>query len=110
MENNQNNQHEFNNQMSAEVHNLTTNQNRSAVDLTINIDKQSSEYNIGNYADDQLTYEQEEQNKKANRDILWGAIWCVGGLIGTFANIGYVFWGAIIFGGIQFFKGLMNRV
>ena len=110
MENNQNKPHHINTQMSAEVYNFTRSQHASEEDLIISTDKQSSEYNIGNYLDDHLTFEQEQQNKKANSDILWGAIWCVGGLIGTFSNIGYVFWGAIIFGGIQFFRGLMNRV
>ncbi len=89
---------------------MESNQNTLVEDLIINTDKQSSEYNIDTYLDDHLTYEQEQQNKKANSDILWGAIWCVGGLIGTFANIGYVFWGAIIFGGIQLFRGLGNKV
>lgn len=110
MENNQNNPERLNNQMSTEEHNPSTNQNTIAEDLTINTDKQNPKFNNNNYLDEQLTYQQEQQNKEANSDILWGAIWCVGGLIGTFANIGYVFWGAIIFGGIQLFKGLINRV
>ncbi len=42
----------------------------------------------------------------ANKDMIWGAIWCVGGIIGTVANTGYIFWGAIVFGAIQFFRGL----
>lgn len=45
---------------------------------------------------------------RAKKDMLYGALWCVGGIIGTVANTGFIFWGAIIFGGIQFFKGLMS--
>lgn len=47
-------------------------------------------------------------NSGANKDMLWGAVWCVGGIIGTVADTGYIFWGAIVFGAIQFFKGLSN--
>lgn len=51
-----------------------------------------------------------EDSKKeaAKKDMLYGALWCVGGTIATFANVGFIFWGAILFGGIQFFKGLFN--
>jgi hypothetical protein len=44
----------------------------------------------------------------ANKDMLYGALWCVGGLILTFTDTGFIFWGAIIFGAIQFFKGVAN--
>ncbi len=64
---------------------------------------------------DRIIYEVEQQtnkikNEAANKDMLWGAVWCIGGTIGTLANTGFIFWGAIIFGGIQFFKGVSNRV
>jgi fructosamine-3-kinase len=45
---------------------------------------------------------------KARQDILYGALWCGGGTIATMAHIGFIFWGAILFGGIQFIKGLLN--
>jgi hypothetical protein len=48
------------------------------------------------------------QLKKANNDMLFGALWCIGGTVATLANIGFIFWGAIIFGGVQFFQGLTN--
>ena len=44
----------------------------------------------------------------ANKDMLYGALWCVGGIIATMADIGFIFWGAILFGAIQFFKGVAN--
>ena len=55
----------------------------------------------------------EDEIKKAKReagskDMIYGALWCVGGTIATFANIGFIFWGAILFGGIQFIKGAVN--
>lgn len=52
--------------------------------------------------------EQELINERAKKDILYGALWCVGGLVATAAEIGYIFWGAIVFGGVQCVKGLMN--
>jgi hypothetical protein len=48
------------------------------------------------------------KKERAKKDMLYGALWCVGGTIATVSNIGYIFWGAIVFGGIQFFKGLAN--
>ncbi|WP_448698693.1 hypothetical protein ACFGVR_17695 [Mucilaginibacter sp. AW1-3] len=48
------------------------------------------------------------RRKKAQKDMLYGALWCIGGTALTLANIGYIFWGAIIFGGIQFFRGVSN--
>ena len=44
-------------------------------------------------------------NNKAKKDMIFGALWCVGGTIATVAQTGFIFWGAIIFGGIQFFRG-----
>lgn len=48
------------------------------------------------------------RKKAATKDIIWGAVWCVGGTVATLANIGYIFWGAIVFGGIQLVKGVIN--
>ena len=48
------------------------------------------------------------KNAQAKKDMLHGGLWCVGGVALTMAHVGFVFWGAILFGGIQFFKGLTN--
>lgn len=50
----------------------------------------------------------EAKKSRAKKDMLYGALWCVGGLVLTMAHIGFIFWGAIVFGGIQFFKGVSN--
>ncbi|MES2776477.1 MAG: hypothetical protein V4722_20030 [Bacteroidota bacterium] len=45
---------------------------------------------------------------RAQKDMLYGALWCIGGTVATLAEVGFIFWGAIVFGGIQFFKGVAN--
>ena len=44
----------------------------------------------------------------ANKDMIYGAMWCIGGVVATIADFGYIFWGAIVFGAIQFIKGAMK--
>jgi hypothetical protein len=53
--------------------------------------------------------ENANHNERANKDMLYGALWCIGGIIATISDLGYIFWGAIVFGAIQFFRGLLNR-
>lgn len=48
------------------------------------------------------------KKERAKKDMLYGALWCVGGIIATIADIGFIFWGAIVFGAVQFFKGVAN--
>ena len=50
----------------------------------------------------------EAEKSKANKDMIYGALWCVGGLVLTLMKTGFIFWGAIVFGGFQFLKGLNN--
>lgn len=45
---------------------------------------------------------------RAKKDMLYGALWCVGGIVATAAQVGFIFWGAIVFGAFQFFKGVAN--
>jgi len=48
------------------------------------------------------------KKQRAQKDMLYGALWCIGGTVATMAEIGFIFWGAIVFGGIQFIKGAVN--
>lgn len=60
----------------------------------------------------------QEKREAGNKNMLYGALWCVGGLLVTIltysaaSNGGtyVVAWGAVIFGAIQFFKGLFQRL
>ena len=44
----------------------------------------------------------------AKRDMLYGVLWCLGGLALTYAHIGLAIWAPILFGGIKLLKGFMN--
>jgi hypothetical protein len=48
------------------------------------------------------------KRESGRKDMIYGALWCVGGTVATVANIGFIFWGAILFGGFQFIKGAIN--
>jgi len=51
---------------------------------------------------------QDAKKAQAKKDMLHGGLWCIGGIALTVADVGFVFWGAILFGGIQFIKGVTN--
>ncbi len=48
-----------------------------------------------------------EEKQDGIKDILFGALWLFGGLVATLADTGYIFWGAIVFGGFQVLKGIL---
>lgn len=50
----------------------------------------------------------EAVKERGNKDMLYGGLWFVGGVVATVAEIGYIFWGAIVFGAIQFIQGYMK--
>jgi len=58
----------------------------------------------------QRIHEQAEESGSGSNDMIFGALWCIGGTIATLADIGYIFWGAIVFGALQFFKGVAANV
>ena len=65
----------------------------------------SAAFTIVNNLEVEIKNARKEAGKK---DMLYGALWCIGGTVATVANIGFIFWGAIVFGGIQFVKGAIN--
>ena len=54
------------------------------------------------------TYRIKEDNGVT--DMIFGALWCIGGIVATLASIGYIFYGAIIFGAFQFIRGVVKSV
>lgn len=60
----------------------------------------------------------EAKRSAANENMIYGALWCIGGLLVTIITYSaasesggtyVVAWGAVIFGAIQFFKGLFQK-
>jgi len=58
--------------------------------------------------DEMIAHIQAQRKEKAQKDMLYGGLWAVGGTVATLSNIGYIFWGAILFGAIQFIRGAIN--
>ena len=54
------------------------------------------------------TTESTLRKSKAEKNMISGALWCIGGTALTLANFGLIFWGAILFGGVQFIGGLIS--
>jgi len=53
----------------------------------------------------------QQEQKQSKNDVLYGGLWLAGGLIVTIVSLsngngGIIAYGAVIFGGIQFFRGL----
>ena len=63
-------------------------------------------------------YYKQEERKAGKKNMLYGALWCIGGIIVTVmtyqAAAGggtyVVAWGAILYGGIQFIKGVSQML
>ncbi|MDQ6472377.1 hypothetical protein RB619_17150 [Flavobacterium sp. LHD-80] len=89
--------------------NLLVNENKSAYETQIKLTEQGLSSEVAALIVENLEIEiQEAKYEKARKDMVYGALWFCGGTILTFADIGFIFWGAILFGGIQFFKGVIN--
>jgi len=76
------------------------------------LDEQSASQVVDN-VEQQIIVAKKERAKK---DMLFGALWCGGGIVVTAATYSaasgggsyVVAWGAILFGAIQFFRGVSN--
>ena len=44
----------------------------------------------------------------AIKDITSGILWTLGGVLLTLSPLGFIFWGAIVYGIYLFFRGLKN--
>lgn len=88
---------------------LRINQNKSSEEVVAALTEkglsQDAAYTITNQVEDEIN---RAKKSHASKDMLFGALWLIGGTIATASNIGFIFWGAILFGCIQFIKGLVN--
>ncbi|WGH76436.1 hypothetical protein P8625_04545 [Tenacibaculum tangerinum] len=109
MENQSNNQEEVVNQIYKYAANLLVEQNKSAAEtktalIEYGLDEESAAAVVTNL-EQQI---KDAKKGQAHKDMLYGALWCIGGFIATVADFGYFFWGAIVFGAVQFFRGVFN--
>lgn len=99
------------NRVYAHAANLLVHQKQSGTEVITALVNEGLDYDSASTVVNNLQAEiARAQKDRANKDMLYGALWCIGGTALTLANIGFIFWGAIIFGAIQFFKGLANSV
>lgn len=108
MENTQKNQHQTADQIYGYTYNLLIKENKSSEEVKAKLVERGIDGESASAIVENLLVEKAQKKEEANKDMLYGALWCIGGIVGTMANIGFIFWGAIIFGGIQFVKGLIN--
>lgn len=88
---------------------LIVNQNKNSFEVTAALVEKGLDNQTAITIVDGIEEEIRTARKKAaQKDILYGALWCGGGTIATLANVGFIFWGAILFGGIQLVKGIIN--
>lgn len=107
MENRNNSQQESVNQIYEYAADLLFNQKKSASETKIALAEQGLDEESATIVVDNIEQQIKDATKeRANKDMLYGALWCIGGIVATVADFGYVFWGAIVFGAIQFFKGV----
>jgi len=89
--------------------NLLLNEDKSAYETKAKLVEQGLSNEIAGLIVENVEIQiQEAKHEKSRKDMVYGALWFCGGTILTLADIGFIFWGAILFGGIQFFKGLIN--
>jgi len=106
MENKQVEQQETLNQIYAYANNLLLREKKNSEEVKAILVDKGIDIESASIIVENLLIEKTQKKENANKDMLYGSLWCAGGIIGTMANIGFVFWGAIVFGAIQFIKGL----
>lgn len=116
MENNTIDKENASNQVYAFAANMMVQQNKNTYETKRALVEQGLDENSATIVVDNLEQQIEDARKaKANKDMLYGALWCVGGIVVTVVSMaagrgGIIAYGAIIFGAIQFIRGLMNSI
>jgi len=109
MENNQNEQEQAVNQIYEYAANLLFEQKKGSEDVKHLLVKDGLDLESASVVVENLEKQIKEAKKEgANKDMLYGALWCIGGTVATIADVGFIFWGAIVFGAFQFIKGAVN--
>ncbi|MBL3656002.1 hypothetical protein [Fulvivirga sediminis] len=88
---------------------LLVNQKLGSVEVKNRLTERGLSAEIANIVVNNMQQQIAEVKKsKAKKDMIYGAVWMVGGLVLTIANIGFIFWGAVLFGAIQFIQGAVK--
>ena len=94
--------------------NLMVNENLSEEETKWRLVEKGLDEDSANIVVNNLTKQKKERGRK---DMIFGALWCLGGIIVTAITYSsasesggtyIIAWGAIVFGAIQFFKGLFS--
>ncbi|MGB0422807.1 MAG: hypothetical protein ACPGED_00725 [Flavobacteriales bacterium] len=89
------------------ISHLITDQGRSKEEVIATLVKNGKTETEASVLVEAVTGFDDEARSKAQRNILFGGLWCVGGTVATFMDIGFIFWGAILFGAIQCIMGIV---
>ncbi len=79
------------------------------------LDRRSAAIVVGELVSSQLVEYEQDANAQARKHMIVGGLWCAGGIAVTAATYSaaegggtyVVAWGAIVFGAIEFFRGLL---
>ncbi len=109
MENPEQSQQELVNQVYNHAADLIVNQRKSSQEtITLLVDQGLDQASATAVVDNIQVEISKAKKSRANKDMVYGALWAIGGTVATLADFGFIFWGAIVFGAIQFFKGVAN--
>ena len=89
------------------ANNIIEKQNCSVSEVQNILIKNGYNSNDISWVVNRLLFKQQEK-KDAIDDMFYGTLWFAGGFLLTIADIGYIFYGAILVGGFQFLKGAFN--
>ena len=107
------------NQLSIYAADLLVNKDKNAVEVVNALKEKGMDEETATVLVSTLIEKIEDnQSSRANKDMIYGALWCIGGIVVTVftysASSGgdryIVAWGAILFGAIQFFRGVSKKV
>jgi hypothetical protein len=111
MELNNNNSEQLVNQHAPFVAHLLLNQKMSAEEVKTTLVEKGVHHEAAVIVIENVQHQIKKAKKeRGQKDMLYGALWFIGGTIATFANIGFIFWGAMVFGAVQFIKGVVNSL
>ena len=107
MENQNNDQQETVNQIYKHAANLLVNQKKSASETRNELVEQGLDEESASIVVANLEQQIKDAKKEgANKDMLYGALWVIGGIVATVADFGFIFWGQLCLVQFSLLRGL----